>query len=101
MGTIAIIEFLCLLSVTGAAFAVGFAVGVIIERKKVAAEYEWHAGVHDRLNKVEELINEEYHYVENQLEKFRHELSYTQKFVTDELNVAGVTLELPDASDEY
>lgn len=79
-------------------FVLGFCIGIIIERKKMAAEYEWDAGVHDRLNKIEEFTNEHYHMVESELEKMKHEISYTQKFVSEEMVDSRITLELPDAS---
>tara|TARA_B100001123_G_scaffold448818_2_gene611526 strand:+ start:2558 stop:2866 length:309 start_codon:yes stop_codon:yes gene_type:complete len=97
-----IMDVIVFVAAVAAAFVLGFSIGIILERKKMSAEYEWDAGVHDRLNKIEELVNVEYHHVERQLEKFRHELSYTQKFLSDELESGRITMRLPDASDsEY
>ena len=94
------IEILTLITSFSGIFVLGLTTGVIMERKKIAAEYEWDAGVHDRLNKIEELVNLEYQHVESQLEKFQHELSYTQKFLCEELESERITLELPDASED-
>jgi hypothetical protein len=99
MEALTIIEIMSVISTLVAGFVFGLSIGVIMERKKIAAEYEWDAGVHDRLNKIEEFVNLEYQHIENQFEKFQHELSYTQKFIVDELEGERITLELPDASE--